>query len=653
MCGIAGILTFGARSPGAFGALSSGDEVHGLRARVREMARALDHRGPDALGVWADAGVALGHTRLAIVELSEAGAQPMASACGRFVLSFNGEIYNHRELRRQLEQAGQPPTWRGHSDTETLLVCLQAWGVTRTLQSAVGMFAFALWDRADRRLTLARDRMGEKPLYYGLYGETLLFGSEPKALLAHPECDRATDWASVDRYLRRDCVTGEQAIFKGMRRLSPGHALTIEANESPGQGLPASRAYWSVLQASLEAGARPFRGSLNDAADELDALLRQAIREQVVADVPVGAFLSGGIDSSTIVALMRANTAADVTTFSIGMPDRTIDESAHAKAVAEHLGTQHVAHQITPDEALELIPDLARHWDEPFADSSQIPTLLVSRFARRQVTVALTGDGADELFMGYTHHEGLARMWHQRSWGRLPWGAAAALLRPWPSHALKRQSARIAYAAQAWRQPSPAHLCQLWADRYRMDQTPLRLDRSESDGLDESQLAGMASAGAGALRPLGLHDLLNFLPNDILTKVDRASMAVSLETRAPFLDHRIVEFSLGLPEPFLLNEGVGKLVLRKVLDRYVPRSLTDRPKQGFVIPLSSWMRGRLRPWCESRLDILRAMPERFDRPRIDRMWATLLQGDEWLTHRIWALVMLAEFLARDRQPVRT
>lgn len=651
MCGIAGILKLGEHAPGSLADSLGTDEVRGLRARALDMARALDHRGPDACGVWADPGVALSHTRLAIVELSEAGAQPMASACGRFWLSFNGEIYNHRELRRQLEQSSQPPAWRGHSDTETLLACLQAWGVTRTLQAAVGMFAFALWDRSKRRLTLARDRMGEKPLYYGLYGDTLLFGSEPKALLAHPECDRRTDWGSVERYLRRDCVTGEQAIFLGMRRLTPGHFLEIDAAHSQGRTLTASRAYWSVLEASLQSASEPFRGDLNDAADELDALLQQAIREQVMADVPVGAFLSGGIDSSTIVALMRANTNADITTFSIGMPDRSIDESIHARAVAEHLGTRHVAHQITPDEALALIPDLSRHWDEPFADSSQIPTLLVSRFARRQVTVALTGDGADELFMGYTHHEGLARMWHQRAWGALPLGSLAALLRPWPSHALRRQSARMAYAAQAWRQPSAAHLCQLWADRYRLDHTPLRLDPTEHSGLDDSLLAEMARAGGGALRPLGLHDLLNFLPNDILTKVDRASMAVSLETRAPFLDHRIVEFSLRLPESFLLNAGVGKLVLRQVLNRYVPRSLTDRPKQGFVIPLSSWMRGQLRPWCESRLDILRTMPERFDLPRIDRMWSTLLKGDEWLTHRIWALVMLAEFLARERRPV--
>lgn len=573
----------------------------------------------------------------------------MVSSCGRFVLSFNGEIYNHLSLRQQLSKSSQPPSWRGHSDTETLLVCLRDWGVDRTLDALVGMFAFALWDRQTLRLTLARDRMGEKPLYYGKYGDTVLFGSEPKALLADPVCTRDPDWGSVDRYLRRDCVTGAQAIFRDMFRLAPGHVLQIEASAPPGNPLPESTAYWSVLDQALRADERPFTGSLDAAADELESLLSQAIREQVIADVPVGAFLSGGIDSSTVVALMRANTSADITTFSIGMPDRSIDESAHARAVAQHLGTRHVEHLITPSEAMQLIPSLADHWDEPFADSSQIPTLLVSRFARQSVTVALTGDGADELFMGYTHHVALARTWKSRPLGRLPWGLLTSALGLFSSDALDRQRRRIRYASQSWRARSPAHLCQLWADRYRLDTTPIRLERSEHGGLDESDLARMLSKRRTGLGPLGLHDLLNFLPNDILTKVDRAGMAVSLETRAPFLDHRIVEYSLRLPERYLVRSGKGKQVLRRVLDRHVPRRLTDRPKQGFVIPLSSWMRGPLRPWCESRLEMLRAMPERFDLPRIDRMWSSVLRGDEALTHRIWALLMLAEFLGKSRR----
>lgn len=629
MCGIAGQVDFRRQSN---------------LDTLRKMTDVLFQRGPDDGGVWIDEqlGVAIGHRRLSILDLSPAGHQPMESVCGRFVIVFNGEIYNHLELRKDLERSGHAPTsgWRGHSDTETLLVCFTVWGIEKTLQSTVGMFALALWDKHESSLTLARDRIGEKPLYYGWQKDTFLFGSELKSLRVHPSFKGEMDWNAASSYLRCNYIPAPSSIYQGIYKLIPGTFLQLTPTHVQRKTLPSPAAYWSLADVARRGIENPYAGSFADAVDELESLVRQAVQLQSVADVPVGAFLSGGIDSSTVVAMMQTATTSKVTTFSIGMPDAKMDESQHAAAVARHLGTNHVEHIIKPREALDLIPRLTEIWDEPFADSSQIPTYLVSRLAKRHVTVALSGDGGDEFFLGYPQYELYEKLWRTRPLGKLPWSTFNAALSPFAKHQRVNQLLRRTNSVvSAWRQSDSQALNRYWMDRYRQGNVPI-IEQQNSKMLDFPILPNAATTA-------GIWDAGTYLPDDILVKVDRASMANSLETRAPLLDHRIIEFTYRLKQSYKLQGGISKKVLREVLYRQVPRQIVDRPKMGFSIPLTAWLRNELRPWAEELLAQVTNDSDTFNKPMIDRLWREHLSGQRVHTEQLWGIFNLLSFLKQQ------
>ena len=635
MCGIAGFL-----SPVP------------LQANAAQTARAmgdrLQHRGPDGRDEWldAEAGIALAHRRLSIVDLSPAGRQPMSSADGRWLITFNGEIYNHLELRRQLQAQDRAPAWRGHSDTETLLAAIVAWGVTDAVRRAVGMFAIALWDRQERALTLLRDRLGEKPMYYGVQGGVLLFGSELKALQAHPHYSATIDRGALSLLLRLGYVPAPWSIHAGIHKVPPGCLLRMTR---PADAEMPPTPYWSVLEAAIAGAQDPLALDDSEAVDALDRLLRQSIAGQRMADVPLGAFLSGGIDSSTTVAVMQALSSTPVRTFTIGLPDAELDESAFARAVARHLGTQHTELMVTAEEALRVIPRLGALYCEPFADASQIPTFLVSQLARREVTVALSGDAGDELFGGYDRYR-----WAQRV-AAVPLGLrrlCGAALRALPAEAWSALMAPVASLL-------PAELRQGdRADRLRKLAAVLG---ARSDDEVYRQMVTFWPDGAspvpGVVEPhtvfseappalqafetrMMLLDLRSYLPDDILVKVDRAAMAASLETRVPLLDHRIVEFALRLPLHQKMRGGQGKWVLRQVLDRYVPRALVERPKKGFGIPIHAWLRGPLRAWAEDLLseDRLRCAGL-VDPAPVRRLWLEHLAGRNDWGYRLWPVLM--------------
>lgn len=647
MCGLAGFL--------------GGDRFENADATLQGMAKAIVHRGPDAYGAWhdADAGIALAHRRLSILELSEAGAQPMSSACGRYVIAFNGEIYNHLDLRKELEAAGNGGAWRGHSDTETLLAGFSAWGIRATVERCIGMFAFAVWDRAERVLTLGRDRLGEKPLYYGWQGSgraaVFLFGSELKALRAHPAFRAEVDRDALCLFMRHNNVGGSHSIYAGVHKLLPGTLLTV----SQAAPEPVSHSYWSVAQVAEAGVSRLFAGSTDEAVDQLEVLLKSAVRQQMVADVPLGAFLSGGVDSSTVVALMQAQASRPVKTFSIGFHEAAYNEAEHAKAVARHLGTDHTELYVTAEQAQAVIPRLPTLYSEPFADSSQIPTFLVSQLARQHVTVALSGDAGDELFCGYNRYPLTARLWGHLSRVPRPLRRAAA----W---GLTRLS------PQQWnRLTAGMPLARRWANvGDKLHKGAGVMAAGSIDGLyrgmvshwpapEDLVLGGREPATVLSVPPRlnGLNsfermmalDLLTYLPNDILTKVDRAAMGVSLETRVPFLDHRVVEFSWQLPVPYMLRPEDGHLTtkwaLRQVLYRHVPKALIERPKMGFGVPIDHWLRGPLRDWAESLLDEGRLRREGFFNPApIQRKWTEHLSGQRNWQHLLWCVLMFQAWL---------
>lgn len=612
-----------------------------LLCQVNKMLSPVHHRGPDDGGVWVDEhqSIGFGHRRLSILDLSVAGHQPMSSACGRYVIVFNGEIYNHLDLRNDIEKSTHHPVdgWRGHSDTETLLACFSAWGVEKTLQSSIGMFALALWDKQKKILTLARDRIGEKPLYYGWQNGVFLFGSELRSLRAHPSFCAETDWNVASTFLHLNYIPAPSSIYKGVYKLEPGSFLQLSEYDAQQHILPLPMAYWSLGAAYKRGLENPFSGSFEDAVDETELLVRKAVQMQSVADVPVGAFLSGGIDSSTVVAMMKSATTSKVTTFSIGMSDDNLNESHHAAKVARYLGTNHVEYIIQPHDVLDLIPNLSEIWDEPFADSSQIPTYLVSKLASKEVKVVLSGDGGDEFFLGYTNYALYQKLWETKCLGKLPWNVAFAALSPFAkNHKVDSFLTKSKSVVNAWRQSDEQMLHRYWIDKYRQGVIPL----AEDTGVKMLDLPIFADVATTA----SLWDAGKYLPDDILVKVDRASMKNSLEARAPLLDHRIVEFAFSLPLEYKLKSGVNKRVLREVLYRHVPQRIVNRPKMGFAIPLTDWLMNELRPWAESLLSQIPNDSEHFNKQMIEQMWREHLSGHKVHTDQLWGIFSLLGFL---------
>jgi len=640
---------------------------------VDRMTSALVHRGPDASGTWAENGIALGHRRLSIIDLSSAGSQPMLSACDRYVLSYNGEVYNHFELRRELDLAGGLVNWKGHSDTETLLAGISHWGLDETLQKASGMFALALWDRKERRLYLARDRMGEKPLYWGWAGKDLVFGSELKALRAHPDCPRDVCRDALAQYLRFMYVPAPRSIHPGLYKLEPGTILTVDG--APPAGPPENpirpgghhgsigiRRYWD-LNAEIEAGAQNQIEDEGDAVATLGEVLGKAVRRQMISDVPLGAFLSGGVDSSAIVALMQTQSAQPVQTFTIGFDDTAYDESPHAAAVARHLGTEHKRLHVTDTDARRVIPLLPDLYDEPFADSSQIPMYLVCRAARQQVTVALSGDGGDELLGGYNRYIRGPGLWKRLSKVPKPlrqvsgYAAQALPEKTWDMiggayNHLRHGSAGISgLGTKVHRLSERLRVTDSLDDLHRnMASTWIEPETVMAGNVSEPQSHlddPLPTFGADdpAMRMM-LQDMRSYLPDDILCKVDRAAMGVSLETRTPFLDPDVIALAARLPMAMKIRDCQGKWALRQVLYQHVPREMIERPKAGFAIPIGIWLRGPLRDWAEELLSHEHLAEDGFFDPEIIRQtWAEHLSGRSDWTTRLWAILMFQAWKA--------
>jgi asparagine synthase (glutamine-hydrolysing) len=647
MCGIAGIFTDAPRS------------AEELSNDVRRMTDPIAHRGPDDSGEWVDAeaGVALGFRRLAIIDLSEQGHQPMRSGSGRFWIIFNGEIYNYRDIRQELEQAGF--RFRGHSDTEVMLGAFEKWGVADATKRFVGMFAFATWDHQRRELTLGRDRLGKKPVYVYSEPGLVTFGSELKTLVNGPSFDRTVDSDAAAAFLRYLYVPGPKTIYTHVVKLPPGHTLTIRDVSKP---LPASQPYWSIEEVAARGLANPFTGSDAEAIDETHALIRQAVDQRMFADVPLGAFLSGGIDSSTVVAQMQALSSRPVKTFSIAFDSKEHNEAHHAAAIARHLGTDHTETMLTGADALELVPRLAEMFDEPFADTSQLPAYLVCAVARRAVTVALSGDGGDEVFGGYNRYTYAEQVFDRvstvpraarhliaRSIGGVPvasWDRAHQMVSPLLPSRLRQRlpGEKLHKIGRLFGSDSPAEMYRSLLSAWQ------RPEDLVIGGHDRSKVVERVMDGplqGGMLDRMMLADQMTYLVEDSLVKVDRVSMATSLEVRVPLLDHRLVEFSWRLPSHMKVRGGEGKWILRQVLYRMVPRELIDRPKMGFSVPLGAWLRGPLREWAEELLTterleqdgLLRAAP-------IRQAWREMLAGRDATPLSLWAVLMLQAWRER-------
>ncbi len=648
---------------GFAGAFDPKCEADQWAPRLAGMAEALRHRGPDDEGVWhdAEAGVGLAFRRLAILDLSAEGHQPMLSASGRYVIAYNGEVYNFRALAAELESAGA--RFRGHSDTEVMLASFEAWGLSAAVSRFVGMFAFALWDRIERRLHLVRDRIGIKPVYWGWSRGALLFGSELTALRRHPSFTASLDRGAVASFLRFSYVPAPHAIFEGFRKLEPGCIRTFDLSAAPPGGEGRLVPYWTLSGAASEGLAHPFEGDEREAVDELERRLTESVALRMIADVPLGAFLSGGIDSSLVVALMQAQATGRVRTFTIGFEEKEYDESPFARAIAARLGTEHTERVVTAGETFAAVPRIAALFDEPFADSSQVPTLLVSELARAHVTVSLSGDGGDELFAGYKRYTLFEDL--RRSLGRLPRGARkslAAVLGAVPVGAANRLFAfadpwlrrygsggaagdKLRKVADLLELPDEhalyLHLLSHWKDPERL----------VAGSAERPRLADRADRPAGfrdAVHPLMFDDTLAYLPDDVLVKVDRTSMSVGLEARVPILDHRVVEFAWRLPLSLKLRGGGTKWALRQVLYRHLPKELVDRPKMGFGLPIDRWLRGPLKSWAEDLLSASRLGRDGLlDPGPIREKWSEHLSGRRNWHYYLWDVLVLQAW--RDAQ----
>lgn len=646
MCGIAGFMggdTF--------------DENGSGRLHVKNMIGRLTHRGPDSEGYWLElpTKIALGHRRLAIVDLSPAGHQPMTSGSDRYVVTYNGEIYNTEEIRHELIKARLPPSWRGHSDTEVLLAGFDVWGIKDTISRIIGMFAIAVWDKELEQLTLVRDRIGEKPIYYGWQGSgpnrVFLFGSELKALKQHPQFENEIDRGSLALYMRYSYVPAPYSIYKGIMKVEPGTLITVSLNDFKSR----IEKYWDALDVVKKGAENPFKGTASELASNLDTTLKKAVAQQMTADVPLGAFLSGGVDSSAVVALMQIQSPRPVKTFTIGFKEAGYNEADFAKSVAGYLGTEHTELYVSSEDALNVISKLPELYCEPFADSSQIPTFLVSSLAKQHVTVSLSGDGGDELFCGYNRYMFADKLWKRLS--PIPRATRALIGRSiesfptgtWnKSFSVMDRMTPKTFNGISWgdklqkgaRAIGSENLSDLYMRLVSNWQNPSSVvigpnEQHKRFSTDDPRLAGLND-----ITKMMVVDMVSYLPDDILVKVDRAAMGVSLETRVPFLDHEVFEFASRIPLAMKLNKGVGKSVLRDVLYKYVPKDLIERPKMGFGVPVGVWLKGPLRDWAEILLDESLLRQQGFFNVDVVRvMWAEHIAGTRNWQSQLWAVLM--------------
>ncbi len=653
MCGFAGFLGGDAYS----------SEV--VLELLENMGMPMKLRGPDDQGNWYDPGAQVGlvHRRLSIIDVSSNGHQPMHSISGRYVLVFNGEIYNHNNLRSEIEVRTKSIKWRGHSDTETLLAGFDLWGVDETIRKTVGMFAFAVFDRKNRCMFLARDRVGEKPLYYGLQGtgrkKTFLFGSELSSLRQHPVFKARVDCGSLALFSRYGYVPGPYSIFENIFKLEAGHYLKIPLDNLD----PVSVCYWDVAQIARDGLKNPITCSFTEAVDRLETLLKNSVRDQMVSDVPLGAFLSGGIDSSTVVALMQCQSHRRIKTFSIGFEEDSFNEARFARSVSHHLGTDHSELYVSAKDALGVIPSLPTMFSEPFADSSQIPTFLVSKLARTEVKVSLSGDGGDEVFCGYTRYTATNNLWNKLRimpnslkaaigfsitsfsprtlnsiltplQGCLPYSLRGSNI----GDKLHKGSAVLASSSVDELYRSLVSHCSPSEILLKSAEKPIVLDRVAEDFSDFDPISRMM-----------ILDTLSYMPDDILVKVDRATMSTSLEGRSPFLDHRVVEFAWSLPENFKLRNGKGKYILRELLNRHVPQHLVERPKMGFGLPINEWLRGPLKEWAATLLDCKKIdQAGYFNSSEVDKKWKEHLSGDRNWSGFLWNILMFQSWSEESR-----
>ena len=638
MCGIAGFID------------PEGVNIKYAKEIGKAMGKAIQHRGPDDSGLWIDkdCGVVLAHQRLAIIDLSKCAHQPMISSSGRYVICFNGEIYNHKDLRSELELAGKSPLWRSHSDTETILACIDAYGIKETLVKLVGMFSIALWDKSTKEVFLARDRTGEKPLYYGNNKKLLLFGSELKALRAHPKFTPKIDRDALCLYLRHNYIPQPYSIYEGINKLPPGHFVKLRENAVPEE-------YWSLKKNIINANLNPFAGSEKEALKRLDKLLLSSVKGQMQADVPLGAFLSGGVDSSLISALMQEQSSRPIETFTIGFNNQEFNEAPFAKAVAKHLGTHHNELYLSSKSAREVIPNLPKIYDEPFSDSSQIPTFLVSEMAQKQVKVCLSGDGGDEVFGGYNRY----------TWGNSFLSKQVSIPKPFrifaaklitsippsiwnkllsPALHLTPQKFRYSNIGDKLHKIATIFNCSSFEEVYRLLISHWNFPESIVIGGHEPQTIltsqGEIPNNLSNAEQMMFYDMMMYLPDDILVKVDRAAMAVSLETRAPFLDHRVIHLSSQLPLDMKIRNGTNKWCLKQLLYKRVPKHLIERPKMGFGVPIGDWLRGPLRDWAESLLSEKRITQSGyFLNSEIQKKWRQHLSGERNWHYYLWDILM--------------